>query len=188
MKKLDTTRAKIADVIAQLSAPDVTGPSHAELTADVREQLEALADKGAGLFADGVTQVAQGGMFAPLSEPIEYAGSHKSIPDRSDRLAAALSVIQDSMISRAERATALIVYAVGVDVVLAKFAPALQDMPDALDAETRAQRTAELNRDLEVLERDEELIIRQIEAAGGEWDPRPGQRPQFAVLIEGDDV
>ena len=166
IKQREAAVAAITTLQAELMSPALTMPSAAELR-------ERLVEKIDSLQAEAVDR-ATADLHALANEaPLELFGSdryqHGSVPDADDAIATA---------------RLWLAFAAGKDAILAKFDPLIEAMTLGKDPEARAARIADIQRQIVAAELAEEAAILAMEAEGVEWRPRPGQRPEIAILLE----
>ena len=164
--QIEKTRGQITALEAQLAAPENSGLSRAELRKALVAQIDAWHEQARELAADGLRKLAAGG------DPDLIVGTAHEYD------AVRMAVREQAIDTRA-----LLAFAVGKSEMLARFKPILDEMPEGLDANTRAQRLAEIRRQIVEAEVREEDLIRKAEADDVLTDPRPDQRPEAALLI-----
>jgi hypothetical protein len=169
--KLQKIAEQIAALEAQREDSACTRASRAELQAALVAQIDAWHEHAAGRIADDLQRLAAGDDTDRMlmGEPHEYGVPVEHIPQ-------ALS--HQSMDTRA-----WLTFAIGKEAMLARFKPLVEEMPLGLDAEARAERMADIERQIVALEVRENALILETEAQGLIVDPRPGQRPHAAILI-----
>lgn len=166
---LPSTREQIASVQAQIDEPANYSMSHSELAVPLAAAVDEWAARGADLVADQVQRVGAGLGASDLLRPDARAYEHNGVVD---------------LLRHSNDVRALTVWMVGKEAVLARLKSHIgTTMPEGLDADARAKRLADLRRQLIGLEVTEEKLIRDAEAQGIDWDPRPEQPASAAILI-----
>ena len=166
---LPSIREKIASVQAQVDEPVNYSMSHSELAVPLEAAVEEWAARGADLVAHQLQRVGAGLGASHLLRPDASAYEHNGVVD---------------LLRHSNDVRALMTFAVGKEAVLARLKSHIgTTMPEGLDADARAKNLADLRCQLVALEVTEEKLIREAEAQGIDWDPRPGQRPEAAILI-----
>ena len=154
-KKRDTIGEQIVALEAQLAEPAHAHKSRAEMRDLLAGEVEQWLDHGADLVAIGLETLASGG--------------------HSDLL---MTRVSDH--SYAEDMRAFMTFAIGPAAMLARFEPLLAEMPEGRDAAARARHLGEIKAELVKREVREEGLLREADTP---WTPRPGQRPEAAILI-----
>lgn len=163
-KKLNETRDQIAALQEQLSDPVLAAQSRAERRADIAARVDIWHDEACGILLERIE--AKQDLLVPTFN--EYEDARQAVE------------------TTARESRAWLIFALGKAGMLARFDDLLTEVPEGIDAEARDARAADIRAQIEALEIKEEQAIRAIEANGGTWLPRPGQRP--AVAIGGTDV
>ena len=166
--KINEVRAQIASSEGKLSAPEHSGMSRAELRETLIVQIDAWHDHATELIADGLRKMAAGDALDLL-----VSSTHGYVPESLH-----IGVREQALDTRA-----WLTFAIGKETMFSRFEPLLGEMPEGLDAATRAQHLADITRQIVTAELFEEELIRKAEGDGVVIDPRPGQRPEAAILI-----
>ncbi|MEJ8811408.1 hypothetical protein WKW77_10055 [Variovorax ureilyticus] len=157
-KKIETVREQIAALESQLADPAHVHMSRAELRDVLVSQIDEWHDRATARIADDLAALAAGDFANLLVTPTEDRGYEEDV-------------------------RAFMTFAIGKDAMLNRFEPLLADMPEGIDAARRAQHLAGIKAELVKLELREDELLREADAQGIAWLPRPGQRAEPAVLI-----
>ena len=167
MKKLDQCRAEIAGLQGQLDEPICSQQSRAELRLTLVAQIDSWHDRAADRVAADLQKLAYG---------VDVDLMMSEVQEREVAQGFALA-------EQAADVRAWITLAVGKEAMLARLEPRLAEMPEGVDAATRAQRCDEIARQIVECEVREEALLRQAAAQGDILDPRPGARVEAAILL-----
>ena len=170
-KKIEGVRAQIAAHQAQLDEPANTSMSRAEVSEELHGYIDTLHDDASDLMLDRIRRNAAGASIDLLTPEFNELEDTRGAVD-----------------TLAKETRAWLVLALGKEGMLARFKHLLDEMPEGIDAEGRAKKTADLREQLAALELKEEQHLLAADAEGIDWDPRPGQRPEFAILMGHGDV
>lgn len=167
LKTLDSTREHIAALEAQLLEPIHAQASREEVRSMLSAQIDAWHDHASERLSNDLQRMAAGAsvdLLAPEDHGFALEPSY-------------------ALIAQVQDARAWLTFAIGKKEILARFRPLLDNVPEGVDAATRADLAVVIQRQIVDAEVLEESLIRQAEAEGIEVDPRRGQRPEAAIVI-----
>ncbi|MEJ8821437.1 hypothetical protein WKW80_05215 [Variovorax humicola] len=165
---LTEVQASIVAINGQLADPTLTQASRAEIDTAIVAQIEAIHAAETERVVADMQKAAKGSSIDLMTTDTYGCSVDPTL---------AVSMLQDNT-------RAWITVAVGKDAMVERFRELLAvALPEGLDAEVRAQKRADLERQLIALELREEALALEAEARGEIIDPRPGQRPHAAILV-----
>lgn len=166
-KKLEAVRSEIAAVAAQSNTREATLRSRAEVRSALKALVQSMHDKAAERVAADLERLAAG-----IDANLLGSDAHEN-----GQINWGLSQLSTDF-------TATLVLAVGQKEIMARLEPLLeQAVPEGLSPAARQRQQSELGKKLETLELEEDRLCRLIDADGGTWDPRPGQRARLAIAM-----